>query len=89
MAEYIAQEALFFGVNPIDANWIVSHESQDCQRLSGDDGQSRGCWMISSVWHPEVSKACAEDLQCSTDWSLKRTLAGHISEGSTWKYRNQ
>jgi hypothetical protein len=67
--------------------WIVSHESQDGQRMRGDDGQSRGWWMISSIYHPEASTACADDLACSTDWSLKWILAGHISQWSTWKYR--
>lgn len=80
-------EAQIYGVNPIDALWIVSHESQDGRNMRGDDGQSRGFWMISDVWHPEVSTACADDLQCSTDWSLKRIRAGYINEWSTWKFR--
>jgi hypothetical protein len=43
--------------------------------VRGDDGQSRGYWMISNVWNPEVSTTCADDLQCSTEWSLKWILA--------------
>lgn len=55
--------------------------------MRGDDGQSRGYWMISDVYHPEVSTACADDLACSTDWSLQWIAAGHIDQWSTWKYR--
>jgi hypothetical protein len=87
VAAYVRQEALAYGVNPVDALWIVSHESQDGQNMRGDDGQSRGYWMISDVYHPEVSTACVDNLQCSTDWSLNWIKAGHIDQWSTWKYR--
>lgn len=84
---YIEAQSVLFGVNPIDSKWIVDHESQDGVNMSGDDGQSRGYWMISKVWHPEVSAECANDLSCSTTWSLMRIRAGYINEWTTWKYR--
>lgn len=84
---FVLNEAEKKGVNPIIAGWIVEHESQYGLRMRGDDGQSRGYWMISSVWHPEVSDACADDLKCSTAWSLDRILAGHVNEWSTWRFR--
>jgi hypothetical protein len=87
VAAYVRQEAVAYGVNPTDALWIVSHESQDGQNMRGDDGQSRGYWMISDIWHPEVSTACADDLPCSTAWSLKWIFAGNISQWSTWACR--
>ena len=87
VAAYVQQEAIAYGVNPTDALWIVSHESQDGQNMCGDDGQSRGYWMISDVYHPEVSTECADNLQCSTAWSLKWILAGHINQWSTWRFR--
>jgi hypothetical protein len=62
VAAYIRQEAISYGVSPTEALWIVSHESQDGQNMRGDDGQSRGYWMISSVYHPEVSTACVDNL---------------------------
>jgi hypothetical protein len=43
--------------------------------------------MISDVYYPEVSTACADDLHCSTDWSLKWILAGHTDQWSTWRFR--
>lgn len=87
VAEYITQQAIAYGINPIDAQWIVSHESQDGQNLSGDDGQSIGFWMISEKYHPEVGRACSLSLQCSTAWSLNWIAKGHISEWSTWSCR--
>jgi hypothetical protein len=83
---YVLAQAKLLGVNPAKVEWIVGHESQYGQNMRGDDGQSRGYWMISSVWHPEVSDACADDLECSTAWSLHRILEGHINEWSTWKF---
>ena len=49
------------------ADWIVGHESRYGKKMRGDDGQSRGYWMISSVSHPEAPDACADDLICSTN----------------------
>ena len=87
VVEYITQQAKVAGINPLYAQWIVSHESQDGQNLSGDDGQSIGYWMISEKYHPEVGKACSLSLQCSTAWSLNWIAKGHISEWSTWACR--
>jgi hypothetical protein len=84
---YVISRAKELGVNPTDALWILSHESQDCQNLYGDDGESRGCWMISLVWHPEVPKTCAMDLTCSTQWSLGWIKSGNIDQWSTWACR--
>lgn len=66
VAAYVRKEAITYGVDPADAVWIVSHESQFGQRVRGDDDQICGYWMISDIWHPEVSTACADDLQRST-----------------------
>ncbi len=68
--EYVANQAKIYGIDPIKILWILSKESQDCQNLTGDDGNSRGCMMISSIYHPEVSKTCAMNLPCSLQWSL-------------------
>ena len=83
---YVEAQAKAVGINPVDAVWIVGHESQDGRNMTGDDGQSRGYWMISKIYHPEVSDACAYDLACSTSWSLHWILAGHISEWSTYRF---
>ena len=83
---YVEGAAKTRGVSPQVAEWIVTHESRDHPEATGDGGESRGLWQINKAWHPEVSDACAYNVTCSTDWSLKRIRAGHIDEWSTWKY---
>jgi|SRR5579864_8886516 len=83
---YVQTAARAAGVNPRIAEWIVSHESRHHPYALGDNGQSRGIWQINRVYHPEVSDACAYDVQCSTDWSLRRIQDGYVNEWTTWKY---
>jgi hypothetical protein len=84
---YVRLEAEQYGVDPSVAEFIVSHESQDGQNMRGDDGHSRGYWMIDADYHPEVTDQCADDLHCSTAWSLTQIKAGYVNWWSTWKYR--
>ena len=86
---YVRKQAVLDSVDPGEAWFIISHESEHGKKLRGDDGQSRGYWMISKRWHPEVSTACADDLACSTDWALHYIASGHINEWSTWRFRCQ
>ena len=83
---YVREQAAEAGVNPEIAGWIVAHESQDGQNLTGDDGNSRGYWQISRIYHPEVTDECAYDLACSTSWSLKRISQGKATEWTTYKF---
>jgi hypothetical protein len=83
---YVEGAAKTRGVNPLVAEWIVTHESRHHPEATGDGGESRGLWQINKAWHPEVSDACAYNVTCSTDWSLERIRAGHVEEWSTWKY---
>lgn len=84
---YVEKQSIIFGVNPIDTLFIVSHESQDCQNMSGDDGISIGCWMFNLKANPQISKACAMDLPCSTKLALSWIVAGKINKWSTWRFR--
>ena len=86
---YVQNAAKATGVNPRDAEWIVSHESAHRPQATGDGGESRGLWQINRLYHPEVSDQCAYDVECSTDWSLQRIRDGNINEWSTWKYRSR
>jgi hypothetical protein len=91
--DYVINEALKYGVNTSTADFIIKKESSYCDNgkdynVVGDDGNSRGCWQISKIYHPEVSDSCANNLECSTKWSLLRIKAGYANEWSTWKYRN-
>jgi hypothetical protein len=83
---YITAQAQAYGVNPTLALWIVSHESQFDPTRKGDDGQSRGLWQISSIYHPEVTDACAFDIQCSTAWSLNWIVKGNVMQWSTRRF---
>lgn len=80
---YVESQALEYGINPKMAACIVGHESQ-WQDRDGDDGNSRGYWQISRIWHPEVSDATAYSLASSTAWSLQRIAEGHIKEWETY-----
>ena len=86
---YAVQEAKIYGIDPTKILWILSKESQDCQNLTGDDGNSRGCMMISSIYHPEVSRSCAMNLQCSLQWSLNFMAKNpnNMNQWSTWSCR--
>ena len=83
---YVQAVAKANGVSPEVAEWIVTHESQHRPEAIGDGGESRGLWQINKSWHPEVSDACAYNVKCSTNWSVKRIRAGYVDEWSTWKY---
>lgn len=79
--------ALSIGVNPDLAACIVKHESEWVPSKKGDDGNSRGLWQISNVWHPEVPDAVAFSAVSSTIWSLRWIKTGHVGQWSTyWKY---
>lgn len=84
MRAYVIQEAKDYGVNPNLAICIVSHESQWDATKKGDDGNSRGLWQISQIWHPEVSNVVANSAESSTLWSLQWIAAGHIKQWSTF-----
>lgn len=86
LKSYITAQAKAYGVNPTLAVWIVSHESQFDPTSKGDDGQSRGLWQISSIYHPEVTDACAFDIQCSTQWSLNWIVKGNVMQWSTRRF---
>jgi hypothetical protein len=81
--EYVLRTAKQAGVNPTHADWVVGHESHYGEDMREDCDLSRGHRMISVIYHPKVSTACADDLQCSTDWSLTCMRAGFTSEWAT------
>ena len=84
--EYVAQQAKVEGVNVQKVLWILNKESQDGQRMTGDDGMSRGYFMIDRKYHPEVSDACAMDLKCSLQFALNLIKSGQINQFSTYKF---
>jgi len=83
---YVYQESKKVGVNPVISLWILDKESQNGQRMTGDDGMSRGYFMIDRKYHPEVSDACAMDLKCSLQFALNLIKSGQINQFSTYKF---
>lgn len=97
--EYVSKQADALGLSPYQKNialFIIQHESTYCWRngyfqpdILGDidKGGSRGCWQIFQPMHQDVPSSCANDLACSTNWSLKQIKSGHAWWWSSWKYR--
>ena len=97
--EYVATQAQKAGVNVQKALWTLHHESQDGQRMIGDDGichdprsinygketQSMGYFMINNCYHPEISEAFAMNLTSSTRFFLSSVLAGRIYEWTSMR----
>jgi len=54
--------------------WAMSYqESKLGYLLTGDGGRSHGWFHIQTKLH-KISEACALDLNCSADWTLKRMI---------------
>jgi hypothetical protein len=84
--KYVLSEAKRYGVNPQKADWIVSHESRYDPTTIGDDGISVGIWQFNLKANPQIPKACAEDVKCSTDLAMRWILAGKIKAWSTYSF---
>lgn len=82
------------GVNPAISDFIVRKESGYDVNTIGDGGISLGAWQFNIKANPQISRACAFDLKCSTDLALRWIADGKIEAWSTWKkrcdwYRNE
>jgi len=63
---------------------MVMTESEAKATAVGDHGYARGWFQINSYYNPEVDKACAEDLECSANWTLNRLLKKGYLKYSNW-----
>lgn len=84
---YVDKTCTQYGIPNWKCDWIITHESQWNPKQKGDDGNSRGLWQISSIYHPEVSNQCAYNVQCATLWSILNILKGNINQWSSWRFR--
>lgn len=66
--EEVMQTLKDYGVDTIRANKIITCESNwNPNAIHQNKGSvDRGLWQINSVSHPEVTKTCAIDTNCST-----------------------
>jgi hypothetical protein len=63
---------------------MVMTESNAKANAIGDKGYARGWFQINSYYNPEVDKACAEDLECSANWTLNRLLKKGYLKYANW-----
>ncbi|HTK60210.1 MAG TPA: hypothetical protein VL283_03330 [Candidatus Baltobacteraceae bacterium] len=63
---------------------MVMTESEADASAVGDHGYARGWFQINSYYNPEVTKACAEDLECSATWTLNRLLKKGYLRSANW-----
>jgi hypothetical protein len=93
---YVEGVAVADGVNPVDALWILDHESEDCWQEGYYDPalvahepngtESYGCFQFNSA-NPDFDLSCADDLTCSTNLAMQWILEGKINRWSTWRLR--
>lgn len=63
---------------------MVMTESEAKATAVGDHGLARGWFQINRHYNPEVDKACAEDLECSANWTLDRLIKKGYLKYSNW-----
>jgi hypothetical protein len=68
---YIRKQAGESGINVYQAVETVRCESSFNEHAEGDGGNSYGAWQIHLPSHPQVTKECALDLACATDFALQ------------------
>ena len=71
LTEYIDE---VFGANSKTAYAIMMSESEGFAKatnLNKNGSRDHGYWQINDFAHPTVSKACKEDIFCSTNYAYK------------------
>ena len=63
---------------------MVMTESEARATAIGDSGYARGWFQINRWYNPDVDVACAEDLECSANWTLDRLLKKGYGKSVGW-----
>lgn len=63
---------------------IVMTESDAKATAIGDKGYARGWFQINRYYNPDVDTACAEDLECSANWTLERMIKKGYLKHPNW-----
>jgi len=63
---------------------MVMQESVAKADAVGDHGYAHGWFQINSYYNPEVSLECAEDLECSANWTLDRLIKKGYLKYANW-----
>lgn len=93
ISEIIDEKALQYGVSAELVHYIVKKESQYNPKAIGDMNlickrtgkpvRARGILQITECWYPDVSDACAFDVECSLDRMLPVMKTDCESQWST------
>ena len=78
--QLIEEKALYYGVSADKVRYIIKKESQYNPNAIGDMDiickrtglpvRARGILQITECWYPDISDACAFDVECSLDRML-------------------
>ncbi len=82
LATKVSQE---HGLNTDQFTHVIGCESSWVPDAKGDDGNSRGLVQISSIYHPEVTDAEADNPTFALEWMAKQWDAGHEREWSCYR----
>ena len=74
VSEYIKEQAIIYGVDPIMAVKVATLESGLDPTRVGDKGTSKGLWQIHLPAHSDVTTEEALDPIWSTQWSMKEMV---------------
>lgn len=85
--EYVEEQTIKAGLSEVQTLWIIDKESKDGLNQIGDNGQSLGVWQLNLPSHPGLSRECALDLICGTQYSLHLLAKGGPDQWSTWRFR--
>jgi len=74
--DYVLKEVYKAGINPDEADKIIQCESQwkpDAHMVNWNNklGVDRGLFQINSLFHKEVSNACAYDYKCAVKEAIR------------------
>lgn len=69
------------GIDVEKGKKIVFCESSFRENAVGDNGDSLGLWQIRLKSHPSVTRECALDASCSTEYAVKL-----IKSKRSWNY---
>lgn len=63
---------------------MVMTESEAKATAIGDKGYARGWFQINRYYNPDVLTDCAEDLECSAEWTLERLIKKGYLKHPNW-----